>query len=376
MNSKPKILFVDDEPNFLSGIKRMLYKHVHKWDLVFAGSVDEALGKRESTEFDLIVTDLNMPRKSGFDLLKAVCGNDPQAAPPVVVLTGNNKSDLKRKALECGASDLLNKPVDPEDLIARVTSTLRIKAYQDEIKRHNESLARKVAERTADLEVSRLDILWRLAKAGEYRDEDTGNHTVRVGLFCREIASALGLPDDFIETLFLTSPLHDIGKIGISDSILLKRGKLTSEEWQIMRTHCAIGASILKDESRAMPYFIRMKSKKCDRFETMICSDNPLLGMAALIAHSHHERWDGGGYPRGLSGEDIPIAARIVALADVYDALKSVRPYKPAFSDEKTLSIIREETGRHFDPAVVRVFEEKLDDMRAIGSELHDDEGH
>ncbi|MFH0729849.1 MAG: HD domain-containing phosphohydrolase [Pseudomonadota bacterium] len=374
MNSKPKILFVDDEPQFLAVINQMLHAHRQKWEMAFAGSVDEALGKLYGSEFDLIITDVNMPGKSGFDLLNAVCGDGSRPGPPVVVLTGDFDSDLKRKALECGASDLLNKPVNAEELIARVTSTLRIKAYQDEIKRHNETLERKVAERTADLEVSQLNILWRLAKAGEYRDEETGNHTVRVGLFCRTIASALGMPDDFLETIFLTSPLHDIGKIGIPDGILLKKGPLTPAEWKIMRTHCAVGASILSDESKAMPYFIRMNSEKCGQFKTIIHSENPLLGMAAIIAHSHHERWDGSGYPLGLSGEDIPMAARIAAVADVYDALKSVRPYKPAFSDDKALSIIRDETGSHFDPVMVRIFEEKFDDMRAISNELHDND--
>ncbi len=375
MNSKPRILFVDDEPNFLQGIKRILRNRRHQWDLFFASSVDEALALLAGSEFDLVVTDVTMPKKNGFDLLQAVCAGGPFALP-VIVLTGNMENDLKRRALELGAADLLNKPVNHHDLVARLTSTLRMKSYQDEIKSHNEILERKVAERTADLEVSRMDILWRLAKAGEYRDEETGNHTLRVGLFCRTIAEALGQSKTFCETIFLTSPLHDLGKIGIPDGILLKKGKLTPAEWKIMRTHCTIGASILKDEAKAAPYFVRMRQveTKYPRSDSdfKLKSKNHLLETAATIALSHHERWDGRGYPRSLTAEAIPLEARIVAIADVYDALKSFRPYKPAFPDEKVYAIIREEKGGLFDPRVVEAFETSLDSLRMISRELID----
>ena len=374
MNDKPRILFVDDEPYFLDGIRRMLRRHAGEWELAFTGSVAGALRELGRAEFDLLVTDINMPGRNGFDLLAAVCGENPEQAPfPIVVLTGNAETDLKRRALEMGATDLLNKPVSAPDLVARVRSALRLKSYQDQIREQNELLEKKVAERTADLEISRLDILWRLAKAGEYRDEETGNHTVRVGLLSHTLARALGMERDLAERVFLVSPLHDIGKIGIPDGILLKKGALTPEEWKIMRTHCQIGFSILKDEAKGTGYYLDMicGADGCGRARPRAA--NPLLDTAAVIALNHHERWDGQGYPQGLRGGEIPLVARIVALVDVFDALKSVRPYKPAFSDDKTLEIIREERGGHFAPQIVEAFLDTFDVLREICLDLQDE---
>jgi putative two-component system response regulator len=366
--------FVDDEPRFLSGISRMLHKYRDLWDLDFTGSVNEALSRLSDDRADLVVTDINMPGKSGFDLLRAIIGDDSLNDIPVVVLTGNAEIDLKSKALELGAADLLNKPVVAQDLIARIKSTLRLKAYQDEIKEHNLVLERKVAERTVDIEISRLEILWRLAKAGEYRDEDTGNHTVRVGLFTRILAEHINMTGNFSDNIFLTSPLHDIGKIGIPDGILLKKGKLGPEEWNIMRRHSEIGNSILQDEAKGVAYYLLMKSATGGTAPITPHKENHLLAMAAEIALSHHERWDGRGYPKGLKKDSIPISARITSVADVYDALKSKRPYKPAFSDERTLAVIKEERGKQFDPDVVDVFLDHFDQFRTISLELQDNE--
>ena len=372
MEGRPKILFVDDEPNFLAGIGRTLRKFRDEWDMEFALSVDEAMEILSQAKFDVIITDITMTPKSGFDLLRLIGADHHESSIPVVVLTGNAEVDLKSKALELGASDLLNKPVNSQDLVARIRSTLRLKAYQDEIKEQNRILEQRVLDRTASLEISRLEILWRLAKAGEFRDEETGNHTVRVGLYSRTIAEKLGLADDFVNNIFLTSPLHDIGKIGIPDGILLKKGKLTPIEWDIMRTHCVIGSSILSDEVTGVEYYLQMKSVEWPEIKQPVHRRNYLLEMASSIALSHHERWDGSGYPKGLAGEDIPIEARIVTIADVYDALKSERPYKPAFSDEKSYDIIKEEKGRQFDPDVVQVFIDNFEMFKAISSELRD----
>jgi len=245
---------------------------------------------------------------------------------------------------------------------------LRLKAYQDELKQQNDTLELKVRERTAELEESRLDIILRLGKAAEYRDEDTGNHIIRVGCYCRAIAEELQMEHDFIEKIFLTSPLHDIGKIGIPDSILLKRGKLTPDEFQVIETHCRIGQEILQQDPKGLKPFLELHRNHLLAHKM----DNPILKMAADIALYHHERWDGSGYPCRIRGTDIPLAARIVALADVYDALRSCRPYKPGFSEQKTLSILREEKGSHFDPMVYAAFEKVIDQFRAIHEHFSD----
>ena len=225
-------------------------------------------------------------------------------------------------------------------------------------------------KRTADLVNSRMDIIWRLGKAAEYRDEETGNHVVRVGCYCRVIAETLGVDRALVETLFLTSPLHDIGKIGIPDAILRKRGPLDATEWEVMKRHCAIGAEILHEDSKVMSTFLAWRGvDTCDHDRA---ARNPILSMASSIALTHHEWWDGSGYPAGMAGEEIPLESRIVALADAYDALCSKRPYKPALSDRDALAIMHDEVGLHFDPTVYAAFLESVDELRAIRAELHD----
>jgi putative two-component system response regulator len=266
---------------------------------------------------------------------------------------------------------LLNKPVDPQDLVARLQSVLRLKAYQDELKNQNKILEHKVEQRTLELSDSRLDIIWRLGKAAEFRDEETGNHVVRVGCYSRAIGEAMGLPHDFIEMLLLASPLHDIGKIGIPDRLLLKRGALTAEEWDVMKQHCAIGAEILRQNPQSMKVFQRWR-REPSKIGQAQC-DDPLLTIAASIALTHHERWDGTGYPDGLMGEAIPLESRVVALSDVYDALCSERPYKPAYSETEAREVLSSGVGQHFDPAVHAAFERSFDEFRSIRAELPDE---
>jgi putative two-component system response regulator len=267
------------------------------------------------------------------------------------------------------ATDLLTKPVHPEDLIARLRSALRMKDYQDQIKAYNADLEIKVAQRTAALESSRREILWRLAKAGESRDEETGNHVARVGCYGRAIAERLGLPGDFIEAIFLAGPLHDIGKIGIPDGILLKPGRLTPEERLIMEKHCVLGAEILSQEPKGMrPYF----AWRGIDLQTISSDHNPVIDMAVNIALCHHEKWDGSGYPRTLQGQEIPMAARIIAIADVFDALCSRRPYKPPYPEETALEIMAQGVGNHFDPMVHQAFIDSLKEIRIIQTEFPD----
>jgi len=368
---KKHILFVDDEPNVLKGIERMLHSQRDEWVLNSAQSVDAALDLTAKAAFDAVVSDISMPGKDGFELLRILHESDTTKDIPVIILTGNKEHSLKRRALEMGATDLLNKPVTREDLLARLRSVLRLKSYQDDLKAHNNLLEQKVRERTAELEESRLDIILRLGKAAEYRDEETGNHILRVGCYCRVLAEELGMTPDFIEMIFLTSPLHDIGKIGIPDNILLKPGKLTLDERSIMQEHCAIGAQLLSEEINSLHLFL-VEREAVPREKRPAGKDNPLLQMASTIALTHHEKWDGSGYPNGLAGQAIPLVARIVAVADIYDALRSMRPYKPSCSEEETRKIMKDECRKHFDPLVFAAFEKTTKDFTLINDHYSD----
>ncbi len=366
----PHVLFVDDDERFLDGLRRTLHAWGEGWTMTFVGSVDEAIGCLHAAPVDTVVSDVQMPGRDGFDLLDAIGSSPVFVHIPVVMMTGADERELKRRALELGATDLLNKPFDAADLIARIRSALRLKAYHDQMRGQNDLLEGKVRERTQALEAARIDLIWRLGTVAEFRDEQTGNHILRVGSYCKVLAQALGLSSDFAETIFLTSPLHDVGKIGIPDRILLKPHKLTEEEWEIMKRHCAIGADILRVHDRPRSagggHAGTRSREKSDLYK------NPFLAMASCIALFHHERWDGTGYPRRLAGEAIPLEARIVAVADVYDALSSVRPYKPAFQEAVVMQMMEAQVGRHFDPAVYEAFRRSLPAFRDILSRLSD----
>ncbi len=364
--NKKKLMFVDDEVNFLSALRRTLRAHRDEWDMTFLTSADEALRAVHGNDFDVIVSDVNMPGKDGFVLLQELRANARTKDVPIIILTGNAESNLKRRALDLGATDLLNKPVIPEDLLARLHSALRIKQYEDRLRDQNSILEKKVGERTRDLECSRRDIIWRLAKAGEFRDEDTGDHVVRVACCARILARAMELDSANTDIIFLTSPLHDLGKIGVPDGVLLKKGKLTGMERQIMEAHCEIGASVLMEQPKGMGAFLEAPDAQLQK--DVNAMKEPLREMASEIAMSHHEKWDGSGYPKGLKGEDIPVSGRIVTIADVYDALRSKRPYKEQLDIETTMSIMSASKGTHFDPFAYECFEKVVDqfeEMRA-----------
>ena len=343
-----QLLFVDDEQHYLKGVERMLHHKRDQWRLFFASGVDEAMSLIRANAFDVIVTDLRMPVKSGFDLLAHLQESAQTRTIPSIVLTGDADQDLKRRALDSGATDLLNKPIDKEDLVARLTSALRLKSYQDEVIRQNQTLEAKVRERTRELEFLHHDLVWRLAKAGEFRDEDTGDHVVRVSHFSRIIAETLGLSAREIELIFLTAPLHDLGKIGIPDGILLKQGRLSEGEWEIMKQHCEIGAAILMEQPKGMEAFYTLKDGK----QPATYMGDEVRQYAATIAMTHHEQWNDTGYPKGLQGEDIPLAGRIVAFADIYDALRSERPYKESYPPETAWQALETGAGSHLDPHI------------------------
>ena len=365
----PRILIVDDELHVLEALQRILRAAGEPWELCFATSGRQAAEELERATVDVVVADVRMPDLDGFELLDRVRHSERTCDLPLIMLTGANGPGLKRRALDLGATDLLTKPADPDELIARIRSALRLKSYQDRLKSQNESLERAVAERTAALAASRLDIIWRLGMAAEYRDEDTGNHVVRVGCYCRVLAEALGLPRERVEVISLASPLHDIGKIGIPDYVLLKSQALAPHEWTIMQRHCEIGAKILQQQPKAMSTRLEVRAGLHPHAAP---APNPFIEVAAAIALSHHERWDGLGYPAGLNGAGIPLEARIVAVADSYDALLSDRPYRSAFPEEIVLKTIREGAGAHFDPDLCAAFATVVDALQDIRAELAD----
>jgi putative two-component system response regulator len=367
---KKRILFVDDERHVLDALRRMLRCQRNEWDITCIEDSLAAWNLLQRSEFDAVVSDIRMPRLDGLELLSRIQQTEHTRDVPVVILTGLTARELKRQALELGATDLLNKPVEPEDLVARLRSVLRLKAIQDELKAHNELLEQRVQEKTCQLYQARLDIIWRLGKAAEHRDDLTGNHVIRVGCYCRVLAEALGMDSEFVENIFLAAPLHDIGKIGIPDAILFKPANLTGDERKVMQRHCEIGARILREGCKAKDTFLEWHGL-ADRLVSD-SANNAALEMGAAIALSHHEKWDGSGYPRGLSGDDIPVESQIVAIADVFDAMTTARPYKKAYGESEALQIIRHGANCHFAPAVYSVFLETLPQIRTLRKRFAD----
>jgi putative two-component system response regulator len=282
---------------------------------------------------DLVLLDLHMPEEDGFKVLERLRPLIlPGAYVPVLVLTADVTQDAKRRALAGGAKDFLSKPFDATEVLLRIKNLLETRFLHLALQDQNQMLEERVRERTLDLERAHFEILERLAAAAECRDDTTGQHTKRVARMAARLASALGRPADEIDCIYRATPLHDVGKIGIPDAILLKAGGLSPAEFDVIKSHTTIGARILSG----------------GRF--------PLLRMAEEIALTHHERWDGAGYPRGLSGTAIPLSGRIVALADVFDGLAAARPYKPAWPVDKSAAEIKRNAGTQFDPDIVTAF--------------------
>jgi len=369
---KKQILIVDDDQRMLDALRRTLHHQSDDWAMTYVRNPEEAWETLLQTAYDAVVTDVRMPGLTGIELLERIRQTDKTKDVPVVILTGLNDSDLKERALLCGAVDLLNKPVDAGQLIARLRRVLQTKTYQDELRATNELLTEKVQRQSIDLAQSRMSVVCRLGMAAEFRDEDTGNHVIRVGCYSRAVAAAMGMPRSFLEMLLLAAPLHDIGKIGIPDNVLLKPGPLSDEEWVIMQRHCEIGESILREQSKAMVPLFDWYAVELPSMKDTLENRDPVLEMAATIALSHHEKWDGGGYPRGLAGEAIPLESRIVAVADVFDALTSNRPYRPARPEEEALTIMNLTVGTHFDPRVHAAFTRSLSEIRAIRDRFAD----
>jgi len=362
-NLKKQILFVDDERPVLEALSRALRRQRDQWDIVCAGDGQEAWEQLLQAAYDAVVSDVRMPGLSGMELLQRMQSHEQTRDVPVVMITGLDDHGLKQQALSLGAADLLNKPVDSGQLVARLTNVLRLKEHLDQLKRSRDELEQTVYQQALELSRSRLELVCRLARAAEAHDEETGNHVVRVGCFSQAIARSLGCDEDFSERLLLAAPLHDIGKLGIPDRILQKAGPLSPGERAVMEQHCVIGERILREQSLGILSLIGPTSVNERLFED---ARDPVLEMAASVALMHHEKWDGTGYPLNLAGCRIPLAARIVAVADVFDALTSRRPYRHAWSEEKALEYMHTQAGTHFDPKVLAAFFSGLSEIQAI----------
>lgn len=339
---KQCILVVDDTPENIDILSDILGQD---YRIRVATSGEKALSIVYSDEPpDLILLDIMMPGLSGFEICRRLKANPDRRRIPIIFVTAMTSVEDERQGLELGAVDYITKPISPPIVKARVRTHL---ALYDQ----NRELERMVHQRTHELLRTRQQIIHRLGRAAEFKDNETGNHVLRMSHYARLIAEQHGLGARYADAIYCTAPMHDIGKIGIPDAILLKPGKLDEEEWKIMHQHPKMGAEIIGKH------------------------ENELLEMARVITLTHHERWDGRGYPNGLKGEDIPLEGRIVAIADVFDALISVRPYKQAFSVEKSIAMMEADTGRHFDPELMPAFKQALPEILRIREIYADEHG-
>jgi putative two-component system response regulator len=334
-----RILVIDDEEMNIEMLRRVLEPEGYS-RFITTTDPRRALDLYREHHPDLILLDLKMPHLEGHEVLALFREEiPPDTYLPILVLTSDGSSEAKRRALSGGARDFLTKPLSPIEVRLRIRNLLETRFLHLAMQNQNQWLEERVRERTAELtrrtvelEEARIEILQRLARAAEFRDDETGLHTQRVGRTAALLAEGLGIAPSEVEVIRRAAPLHDIGKIGIPDAVLLKGGRLSLDEFEVMKTHTLIGADILSGSSV------------------------PLLATGREIALTHHEHWDGSGYPAGLAGEAIPLPGRAVAVADVFDALTHPRPYKPAWTPDAALDEIQRQAGRQFDPEIARAF--------------------
>jgi putative two-component system response regulator len=333
-----RILIIDDEPSNVALLRRVL-EHSGYSRIETTNDPREATGHYVRFRPDLILLDLHMPHMTGLEVMDELNQIAEASYLPILMLTGDISQEARQEALSHGAKDFLNKPFQTHEVLLRIGTLLETRFFYLQIQSQNQILEAKVRERTRELEAAQIEIIERLARAAEFRDDNTGQHTERVGQMAALLAKQIGLPDAQVALIRRAAPLHDVGKIGISDSILLKPGKLTLDEFDVVKTHTTIGARILSGS----------------RF--------PILRLAEEIAYNHHERWDGAGYA-GVSRDAIPLAGRIVAVVDVFDALTQKRPYKAAWSVGEAIAEIELQKARQFDPSLVEAFVRIITDQQ------------
>jgi putative two-component system response regulator len=363
---RPTILIVDDTPDNIMLLSRLL-KDRYNTKVANNGSTALQIAAA-SPSLDLILLDVMMPGLDGYETCRQLKANPATADIPVIFLTAKNQVEDEAMGLSLGAVDYIAKPISPPILFARVATQLSLRNARRELEEHNQNLEKLVQERTAQLYLMQEAIIVAMASMAESRDQETGNHIRRTQNYVRALARHLQthprlsakygaeLSDEAIELLYRSAPLHDIGKVGIPDRILLKPGNLDREEFEVMKMHAVYGRDTIM------------------LVEKHIGGSNSFLMFAREIAHSHQEKWDGSGYPQNLSGEQIPLSARLMAVADVYDALISKRVYKPAFTHQQALDVMRKGRGSHFDPDVLDAFFEIEGEFAAIAVAYADDE--
>lgn len=347
--NKSSVVIVDDQSTGRQILKQIIRDIDPNIEIKVFSSPFDAIECIQSRTPDLILTDYKMPDMDGIQFIREVRAISSCRDVPVVVVTVIEELTVRYQALDAGATDFLTRPIDQYECRARCKNLLKMRQQQKIINNRAKWLEEQVVKGTREIQARERETLLRLAKAGEYRDEGTGNHVLRIARYTRLLAEALQLSPRDCEELELAAPMHDIGKVGIPDSILLKEGPLNEQEIEIMQEHPGIGHEILKD------------------------SPSRYINLGAEIALSHHEKYDGTGYPRGLKGDAISLAGRIVAVVDVFDALTTRRPYKEAWSLEDAVGYIRNASGSHMDPDVVEAFLENLEKIRQIQDELSDD---
>lgn len=347
LKSNQCILVVDDMSQNIELLEALLSPL--GYDIITAENGLQALEIIASHSVDLVLLDVMMPIMDGFEVTRRIKQDEAHHNLPIILVTALQEKEDRVKGIEAGCDDFISKPVDRTELTVRIRSLLKVKAYNDLLETFRQDLICEVAAKTEELRLAiksikdaSLETILRLSMASEYKDEDTGAHIKRLSQYAAALARRLSLDEGMIESIAYAAPMHDLGKIGIPDFILSKPSKLNPDEWDIIKKHPAIGAEILKG------------------------SDAEFIRLAEIIARGHHEKWDGSGYPEGIQGEEIPMVCRIIAIADVFDALTSKRPYKAPLSVEKSLNIIREESGSHFDPVVVDAFLAIQDEIMAI----------
>lgn len=328
---KTRVLIVEDNRTNLMMMERLVAQVEGCAAIAFADPV--AYHRQiDSVGYDIALIDFQMPGMDGIALIKAMRGAPSYLDQPLVMITADQEKSIRLDAIRAGAVEFLNKPIDPVEFRARLANIVRLSIVQRQLADRAQWLRSEVDKATAELREREEEIIHRLALAAGYKDKETAEHTVRMARYCGYVAQGLGLDEELCRDIELAAPMHDIGKVGIRDAVLLKPGRLEPDERTHMNEHTAIGAAILAG------------------------SRSRLMKLAAEIAESHHERWDGSGYPRGLAGEAIPLVGRIAAVADVFDALTTERPYKAAWPVDRALEYLAEKSGSEFDPACVAAF--------------------